>query len=215
MTQTAGGMLTRSLPAAATADGDVVVWEQQGGSALPGTRPRDRVAIKVMRLHNGPITLLTTSGPHLVSGEEVQLSTSGQLLLPARARPHPQPVPQPQQLASTSSHPLTPRPLTPQLGSYHSHTLTPLTSFYFCIIPTGGADGYVRFYDCLLRLVAWFEDLAAGPVASLSFSPPAFEGAIVPPQSLGQFVAPDFVVGTTEGKVRPGGAAGCWLAWLL
>jgi hypothetical protein len=70
-----------------------------------------------------------------------------------------------------------------------------------CCVPAGGADGYVRFYDCLLRLVAWFEDLAAGPVASLSFSPPAFEGAIVA-QDLGQFVAPDFVVGTTDGKVR-------------
>ncbi len=62
----------------------------------------------------------------------------------------------------------------------------------------------MRFYDSLLRLVAWFEDLAAGPVASLSFSPPAFEGAIVA-HDLGQFVAPDFVVGTTEGKVRAGG----------
>ncbi len=61
-------VLTRLLLAAATSDGDVVVWEQQGASALPGTWPRDRVAIKIMRLHSEPITLLTTSGPHLVSG---------------------------------------------------------------------------------------------------------------------------------------------------
>ena len=37
-------------------------------------------------------------------------------------------------------------------------------------IVSGGQDGFVRFYDPLLRIVAWFEDLAAGPVTGLSFS---------------------------------------------
>eukprot|EP01042_Synura_sphagnicola_P003628 gene3628-4515_t len=31
-------------------------------------------------------------------------------------------------------------------------------------------DGSVRFYDYSLRLEAWFEDMAAGAVTSLSFS---------------------------------------------
>lgn len=29
-------------------------------------------------------------------------------------------------------------------------------------IVSGGEDGYVRFFDPLLRIVAWFEDLGAG-----------------------------------------------------
>jgi len=37
-------------------------------------------------------------------------------------------------------------------------------------IVSGAKDGFVRFYDPLLRIVAWFEDLDAGPVTSVSFS---------------------------------------------
>ena len=37
-------------------------------------------------------------------------------------------------------------------------------------LAVGSKDGAVRFYDHTLRLEAWFEDLAAGPVSSLSFS---------------------------------------------
>lgn len=37
-------------------------------------------------------------------------------------------------------------------------------------IVSGGADGFVRFYDPLLRIVAWFEDLGAGPVIGVSYS---------------------------------------------
>lgn len=37
-------------------------------------------------------------------------------------------------------------------------------------IVSGGRDGYVRFYDPLLRIVAWFEDLEAGPITAISFS---------------------------------------------
>jgi hypothetical protein len=34
----------------------------------------------------------------------------------------------------------------------------------------GCSDGAVRYFDSSLRLESWFEDLAAGPVMSLSFS---------------------------------------------
>lgn len=61
--------------------------------AQVGTSATDRRAIKLMRIHNCPITLLATVGDFIVSG---------------------------------------------------------------------GEDGYVRFFDPLLRIVAWFEDLAAG-----------------------------------------------------
>ncbi|CAM9670144.1 unnamed protein product, partial [Chrysoparadoxa australica] len=59
-----------------------------------------------------------------------------------------------------------------------------------------GEDGAVRFYDFKFRLEAWFEDIDAGPITSLSFTsylPPA------DPAQRGQlssFRAPDFVVGT-------------------
>jgi hypothetical protein len=37
-------------------------------------------------------------------------------------------------------------------------------------VVSGGQDGFIRFYDPLLRIVAWFEDLSAGPIRGLSFS---------------------------------------------
>jgi hypothetical protein len=37
---------------------------------------------------------------------------------------------------------------------------------------SGGSDGCVRFYDGGLRLVAWFDDIHAGPVTSVAFAAP-------------------------------------------
>ena len=37
-------------------------------------------------------------------------------------------------------------------------------------IVTGGAEGFVRFFDSQFRILAWFEDLGAGAITSLSFS---------------------------------------------
>jgi len=55
-------------------------------------------------------------------------------------------------------------------------------------------DGSVRFFDFFLRLEAWFEDLCAGPVSSISFSlqdnPYADSLTTVP------FWVPDFTVST-------------------
>lgn len=64
------------------------------------------------------------------------------------------------------------------------------------------ADGAVRFYDYFLRLEAWFEDLNAGPITSLSFSvqecPFPYGEAGAPGL---KFWVPDFVVGTSDGFV--------------
>lgn len=38
------------------------------------------------------------------------------------------------------------------------------------VLSTGGADGLVRFFDGMLRMCAWFEELDAGPVCCVSFA---------------------------------------------
>ncbi|MCO5551802.1 hypothetical protein L7F22_005304 [Adiantum nelumboides] len=63
---------------------------------------------------------------------------------------------------------------------------------------TGGSDGYIRFYDCQLGLVGWFEELKAGEITSISFSAMEEnkqEGTGV------TLLVPPFVVGTKKGHV--------------
>jgi WD40 repeat protein/Ca2+-binding EF-hand superfamily protein len=43
-------------------------------------------------------------------------------------------------------------------------------------IVTGGADGLLKFYDFQFRLIAWFEELKAGPITSISFATTAHTG---------------------------------------
>ena len=61
------------------------------------------------------------------------------------------------------------------------------------------ADGAVRFFDFHLRLEAWFEDLSAGPVTSVSF---AMQSCPYPSADAGvpglKFWVPDFIVGTSD-----------------
>eukprot|EP00953_Heterococcus_sp_UTEX-ZZ885_P026789 14445-Heterococcus_DN1.PRE.3 len=69
-------------------------------------------------------------------------------------------------------------------------------------IVVGGADGSVKFYDLKFRIEAWFEDLAAGPVTSVSF------GAAVPHTSKGGTLeVPDFVIGTRQGYILTAGGS--------
>ncbi|KAF0684613.1 Aste57867_23417 [Aphanomyces stellatus] len=56
----------------------------------------------------------------------------------------------------------------------------------------GCADGAVRFYDFDFRLVAWYEDLCAGPVVSVSFA------NMDMPASVDGFHVPEFVVATSH-----------------
>jgi len=56
----------------------------------------------------------------------------------------------------------------------------------------GCADGSIKFYDFTLRIDAWFEDLSAGPIMSLSFN------LQQSPSILSSFWSPDFLVGTSD-----------------
>ncbi|CAM9252355.1 unnamed protein product [Discosporangium mesarthrocarpum] len=61
-----------------------------------------------------------------------------------------------------------------------------------------GEDGTVRFYDFKFRIEAWFEDLNAGPVTSVSFA----NGLEAKEASEGQaFHVPDFTVGTRRAYI--------------
>ena len=78
---------------------------------------------------------------------------------------------------------------------------------------TGGDDGNVRFFDRKLRLTAWFDGLDAGGVTSVSFTRPRglgrerfgrFDedaGRDGEEMLMGNFDAPDFVVGTDRSNV--------------
>lgn len=63
------------------------------------------------------------------------------------------------------------------------------------------ADGAVRFYDYYLRMEAWFEDLNAGPLTSISFSiqDNPMPGEVGAPGL--KFWVPDFIVGTSDSFV--------------
>lgn len=68
---------------------------------------------------------------------------------------------------------------------------------------SGGEDGYIRFYDPLLRIVAWFEDLDAGPITGIAFSaaPPSKLAGTELADTINRFMAPDFVVSTRESRL--------------
>lgn len=70
-------------------------------------------------------------------------------------------------------------------------------------VAIGCGNGVVQFYDFSLRIEAWFEDLIAGPITSLSFSlqePPFIEKNVAGEPGL-RFWAPDFMVGTSDANV--------------
>jgi len=64
---------------------------------------------------------------------------------------------------------------------------------------SGGSDGFVRFYDLKLRLIAWFDYLQAGPITSVSFAVP--ERQLPEDMDAENFDCDDFVVGTTESRI--------------
>ncbi|ETW03271.1 hypothetical protein H310_04779, partial [Aphanomyces invadans] len=57
----------------------------------------------------------------------------------------------------------------------------------------GCADGAVRFYDFDFRLVAWYEDMCAGPVMAVSFA-----NVDATPASADAFTVPEFIVSTSN-----------------
>ena len=68
------------------------------------------------------------------------------------------------------------------------------------LLVSGGQDGHVRFFDYDFRVVAWFEDLDAGPICSVSFAhqPHALK---TPGEDGSVFSCPDFVVSTSNALV--------------
>ena len=79
------------------------------------------------------------------------------------------------------------------IGKGSLNYLQALDNYLLC----AGEDGAVRFYDYQFRIIAWFEDLQAGPVTSVSFANlPAPS-----PQEIDGFTVPDFVVGTTKALI--------------
>lgn len=62
-------------------------------------------------------------------------------------------------------------------------------------VAIGCSDGSVKFFDFSLRLEAWFEDVAAGPVTSLSFS---LQDASAKDSTSLKFWAPDFIIATSD-----------------
>ena len=64
------------------------------------------------------------------------------------------------------------------------------------------ADGAIRFYDFFFRLEAWFEDMCAGPLTSISLSlqDNPYDAAEAGSPGL-KFWVPNFIVGTTDALV--------------
>jgi len=68
------------------------------------------------------------------------------------------------------------------------------------LLVTGGAEGHVRIFTHDLRVVAWFEELDAGPITDISFAydPQIFAS---PPDKIDGLRCPDFVVGTSHSLI--------------
>ena len=69
-------------------------------------------------------------------------------------------------------------------------------------IVSGGLEGFVRFLDQKLRIVAWFEELNGGPVISISFDRVAgatHDGQLSNVEE--NFSCPDFVVSTANAMI--------------
>ena len=86
-------------------------------------------------------------------------------------------------------------------------------SFVGGYIVTGGLEGYIRFLDPQLRIVAWFEELNGGPVISVAFDKTNPAGAAAAAKALAatagggkvdpteSFVCPNFVVSTANAMI--------------
>ncbi|EKX39032.1 hypothetical protein GUITHDRAFT_114910 [Guillardia theta CCMP2712] len=85
------------------------------------------------------------------------------------------------------------------LKLHDGHAIT-FISVFDSFLVTAGADGFVRFYDLKFRLLAWYEDLDVGPIASLTFTSPRAtpkDGGYLE----GEVRIPNFIVATKAGKI--------------
>lgn len=76
-----------------------------------------------------------------------------------------------------------------------------------CYLVVAGNDGAVRLYDFLFRLEAWFEDIDAGPITSVSFT---MSGTRNPAESVCHALKSDMILNLSDrsnsGKVRSWGS---------
>lgn len=78
--------------------------------------------------------------------------------------------------------------------SLHKSAVTTL-EIHNNYIVTGGADGCVKFFDFEFRLIAWFEEIKAGPITSISFA------NTTNPLNKEQFSCQPFIVATSNAAV--------------
>lgn len=60
----------------------------------------------------------------------------------------------------------------------------------------GASDGSVRFFDFEFRLLAWFENINAGPISSISFALASVETGQLEVEQDEPFLVPNFIVST-------------------
>lgn len=107
----------------------------------------------------------------------------------------------PTQLLSEARH-ATPTWIATRMVRVHSYgAVNALSGQAPGYLATGGEDGCVRFYDDTMRIAVWFDDIAQGPITSLSFSSEPYEEALTSPGARLAFTAPPFTIGTSRGKV--------------
>jgi WD40 repeat protein len=67
-----------------------------------------------------------------------------------------------------------------------------------CVV-TGGSDGFVRFYDFKMRMVAWFDNFDNGPVTSVDFANTGKEMPAV--LTAENFDCEDFIFATAQAQI--------------
>lgn len=165
-------------------DSRVCFWTVGGGSRLAHTSPT--VSARDFKQSIGQFTV-SAFMPQDPSGRAVTGTADGDVVVWERA------------VGLDAGG--APRRRAVKVVQLHQAAITCLVN-YGAYLVSGGAEGYVRWFDGKFRLEAWFEELAAGGVHSISFA--AGTGA----DDLGIGEAkdddeplPDFIVGTAEGKV--------------
>lgn len=178
----------------------------EGASSGAGSNPEEAVAAGIRDGQRGTADAAAAAG----ASQAVTTKGGGGGVAPTGEAPlAPALLPRPAnageaallEVPSTSAADADPRPLR-----IAALAVTPCRRF----LAAGTADGAVRFYDLYLRLIAWFEELDAGPVCALSFVPgtgataAAGLAALAPMDS--SFLAPPVAAAAAAGLAAAGGA---------
>lgn len=188
---TGGGEAGTDVPAGGASDdfefvsnghSRVCFWSAGGGSRLAHTSPA--ASARDFKQSIGAFTV-SAFMPRDPTARAVTGTSDGDVVVWERTGGHD---------AATGA----PRRKAVKVVQLHQSAIMCLVS-YGAYLVSGGADGYVRWFDGKFRLEAWFEELAAGGVHSISF---AAGGADAGDGVDNEAPLPDFLVGTAEGKVK-------------